>query len=95
MTHPSREAIQWRVQVFGERCGKDWEISVVRVDNEHGQRSWGWIGPEKLLVSHGGRPCAWPVCGYVWDMQLRIAEELCRRLNKGEDINAINYEASA
>ncbi len=76
----------WKVQVFGERCGKAREISVVHVDNKHGQQSWGWFDNRKLLVSHNGGPCSWPLCGFVWDQQIAIAEEPCRRLNDGLSI---------
>ena len=79
---------RWKVQVFGKRCSESWEISVIREDNEHGQKSWGWIDDRKLLVSHNGCPCRWPICGYVWDQQVAIAEELCRRLNAGEPVDA-------
>ena len=82
------ELDSWKVQVFGERCGRGWEISVVRDNNKHGQRFWGWFGEEKLLVSHNVGPCDWPICGFVWDQQLTIANELCRRLNAGEDLSA-------
>lgn len=77
----------WKVQVFGKRCSSAWEISVVRSDNEHGQKSWGWFNNRKLLVSHNGGPCSWPVVGFVFDQQIKIANELCRRLNNGEPID--------
>jgi len=75
---------EWKVQVFGERCSSSWEISVIRIDNEHGQRSWGWFNSTKLLVSHNGGPCSWPIIDFVWDQQIRIAEELCAKLNSDE-----------
>jgi hypothetical protein len=78
---------KWLVQVFGERCGQAWEISVVREDNSHGRKSWGWFDESKLLVSDNGGPCRDPICGFVWDQQIIIAEELCRRLNAEEDIS--------
>lgn len=87
-TSAAFELDAWKVQVFGERCGRSWEISVVRESNKHGQRSWGWFGEDKLLVSHNGGPCNWPICGFVWDQQIAIAAELCRRLNAGEDVSA-------
>lgn len=80
--------MKWRSQVFGKRCSPSWEISVVREDNEHGQKSWGWFGDSKLLVSHNGGPCQWPICGFVWDEQIRLADELCRRLNANEPITS-------
>lgn len=80
--------MKWLVQVFGEKGSDSWEISVVREDNEHGRRSWGWYDETKLRVSDNGGPYHWPICGFVWDEQLKIAEELCRRLNAGEHIDA-------
>lgn len=76
--------MRWKVQVFGKRCSKSWEISVVREDNEHGKTSWGGFNDRKHLVSHNGGPCHWAICDFVWDEQMRIAEELCRRLNNNE-----------
>lgn len=78
---------QWKVQVKGTRCSGDWEISVVHRENKHGQRSFGWIGDHKLLVGHNGGPCRDSVCGFVWDRLIEVAEELCGRLNSGEDID--------
>lgn len=71
----------WEVQVKGEKCSDSWEISVVRSDNDHGKRSWGWFDDDKLLVSHDGGPCNWPICEFVWDAQIEIANQLCDKLN--------------
>lgn len=81
------EGTGWKVQVKGERCSDSWEISVVRVDDHHGQRSWGWFSGTKLLISCDGGPCHWPIHGYIWDQQIKIAEEVARRLNAGESID--------
>ena len=82
-----KNSTHWMVQIKGERCSNSWEISVVRVDNHHGQRSWGWFDDNKLLISHNGGPCSWPIVGYVFDQNVKIAEEVCRRLNNGEGVN--------
>lgn len=74
----------WEVQVKGRKYSSSWEISVIRKDNEHGHRSWGWFDDTKLLVSHNGGPCSWPIVEFVWDEQIRIAHELCEKLNSGE-----------
>lgn len=71
----------WKVQVFGEKCSKSWEISVVRSDNTHGQKSWGWFDERKLLISHNGGPCQWPIVEFVWDKHIHTANELCDKLN--------------
>ena len=81
---------KWKVQIKGERCSKSWEISVVRIDNALGQRSWGWFGEDKLLVSHNGGPCRWPICGLAFDAQIIIANEMCRRLNNNKSIERID-----
>lgn len=78
---------EWRVQVFGERCGKSWEISVVHRGNRHGQKSYGWINERKLLVGSSGGPCNDKVCGFVWDSLVEVAERLAARLNAGESID--------
>lgn len=74
----------WEVNVLGKKCSRCWEISVVRKDNAHGHRSMGWFDDTKLLVSHNGGPCSWPIVEFVWDEQARIAHELCDKLNSGE-----------
>lgn len=73
--------MSWVVQVKGEKCSGSWEISVVRSDNRHGQLSWGWFDDTKLLVSHNGANCRWPICEFVWDRQIDIANQLCAKLN--------------
>ena len=78
----------WKKQVKGKRGSDSWEISDVREDNEHGQLSWGWFDENKILISHNGNPCDWPMAGYVFDQQLVIADEVARRLNAGESIDA-------
>lgn len=78
----------WKVQVHGQRCSTAWEISVIHKDSESVQFSWGWFDDKKLLVSHNGGPCRWPICGFVWDRQIKIAEELCKKLNAGQEINS-------
>ena len=79
----------WKVCVKGTRCGETWEIAVVRKDNAHGQKSYGWFDERKLLVSHNGGPCRWPVVGYVWDANVAVANELCRRLNADESVEGL------
>ena len=78
---------EWEVQVKGERCSEFWEISVIHKSNKHGQESWGWFDDSKFLISHNGGPCTWAIKGYVFDQQIKIAEEVARRLNNGESID--------
>ena len=83
--HPETEPPPyWLVQVKGEKCSGTWEISVVRSDNKLGQSSYGWFNERKLLVSHNGGHCSWPVIEFVWDAQVNLARDLCDALNKGD-----------
>jgi hypothetical protein len=68
----------WIVSVKGQKCAETFEIAVVRKDYEHGQRSYGWFGEYKLSVGHGHRE---PVCEFVWDRLIEIANDLCAKLN--------------
>jgi hypothetical protein len=79
---------KWIVQVKGnphtETMPASWEITVVRSDNIHGIKSWGWIDEHKLLVSHNGGPCHWPMAPGLGKKMIRIANDLCKNLNKKE-----------
>lgn len=72
----------WKVHVFGAAESSSFEISVVRTSNTHGQRSYGWFGEAKLLISHNGGPCMWPVTKAVWTRLLRVAQETADELNR-------------
>jgi len=84
------EKPKWKVQVKGEKCSNTWEISVIREDSKFAQpdligcTTWGWFGKDKLLVSHNGGACKWPIVEFVWDEQIRIANDLCDGLNSGK-----------
>ena len=73
---------KWIVDVKGEANSSPFEISVLREDNAHGQRSYGWFGPDKLLISHNGGPCRDPVTPLVWQLLLGVATEVAYELNK-------------
>ena len=76
---------KWLAQVFGDPNGTAWEISVVRENNKHGRKSWGWFDSEKLLVSHNGGPCKWPLATGLGDKMIKLAQELANQLNEGEN----------
>lgn len=78
--------MNWEVSIMGKACSDSWEIAVVHSSDEHGKRSYGWFGPTKLLVSHNGGPCRWPISKFVFDRQVDLAHTLCCRLNAGEKI---------
>lgn len=76
----------WLVIVQGCHERGSWEISVVHERNTKGQKSYGWLGEDKLLVSHYWGDNKSPVCDYVWDQLIAVAYNLRQRLNKGEDV---------
>lgn len=73
--------LKWEVNVKGAAGEQSFEISAVRSDNEHGKRSYGWFDDKKLLISHNGGPCRWPVTQFVWDRLVKVAEETAAHLN--------------
>ena len=81
---PDIEMDLWEVQVFGEAGSSSFEISLVRRSNTHGKRSYGWFDEKKLLITHNGGPCSWPLIPLVWNKQIQIANELAATMNNNE-----------
>lgn len=77
-------AAPWVVNIKGEAGDKDFEISVLRDDNEHGKKSYGWFDESKLLIGHNGGPCEWPVIPLVWDGLVHLAYFVVEELNAQE-----------
>lgn len=73
----------WLAQTLGDPNGKLWEISVVREDNDLGRRSLGWFNDQKLLISHSGSPCRWPLAPGLGPIMVEIANRYCDFLNRG------------
>ncbi len=71
---------KWIVNVKG-RLGDNFEISVVREDNEHGILSYGWFDDNKLLISHNGGPCPWSVTSRIWNGLMELASVVASELN--------------
>ncbi len=46
----------WKVQLLGDIHDQDqlFELSAIQEDNKFGQRSWGWGGPEKIILFSDG-----------------------------------------
>lgn len=78
---------KWVVDVKGCAGSECFEISVLRDDNNHGKRSYGWFGDEKLLITHNGGPCHWPLKPIVWDKVVNIAQDVAEELNAAEGFN--------
>jgi hypothetical protein len=77
----------WEVNIIDQRCCGSWEISVLKKSNIHGKKSYGWIDQNKILISAdiGYKPDS--ICGFVFKEHVKIANELCRRLNSGQSID--------
>lgn len=76
---------KWIVNVKGQANSSSFEISVVREDNSHGIKSYGWFDKNKLLISHNGGPCSWPLIPIVWDKMIELAKEVANELNSIEN----------
>lgn len=51
----------WSAQIHGNPDGEQWEISVIRSDCDPAQKRWGRFDEKKLLISHNGSHCRWPL----------------------------------
>lgn len=73
---------KWKVQIHGKAGDKSFEISVINdalVDSA--QRHYGWFNDNKLLISHNGGPCSWPLTERVWNKMVKLAQEVADELN--------------
>ena len=75
---------KWIVNVKGSANSSAFEICVVRENNTHGIKSYGWFDENKLLISHNGGPCTWPLIPLVWNKMIKIANEVVIELNTSE-----------
>lgn len=74
---------RWIVDTKGGPGQSSFEISVLRDDNQHGKRSYGWFDDNhKRLISHNGGPCTWPVSQFVWDRLVQLAHDYAAELNQ-------------
>ena len=71
----------WIVNTKGGPEKPSFEISVLRDNNTHGIRSYGWFDEDKLLISHSGGPCTWPVTPRVWEGLVAVAEQVAEEMN--------------
>lgn len=73
---------KWKVHIDKE--GQDWEVSVI---NSHGMDdSWGWMSVDKLLVGVSDGMSGYAI-EWVYEGHIRLAKELCDKLNSGETID--------
>jgi hypothetical protein len=84
---------KWIVNTKGAAQQKSWEISVVREDNTHGIKSYGWFDENKQLVSSSGGPSHTPISPVMWDMLVEVAEKYAQTLNMTDSFfNSIKGE---
>jgi hypothetical protein len=75
---------KWVVNVKGG-CGRSFEITVLRDDNVHGKRSYGWMDHDKLYISGSGGPCNDVIkLKSTWEGLLKIAQATADELNAKE-----------
>lgn len=83
---------KWVVDVKGEPNSSGFEISVIRDNNVHGKRSYGWFDADKLIISSCGGDCEDQLTQKVWDKVLRIAQETADELNNEASQPQSNYD---
>ena len=69
---------RWIVNVKGEANSSSFEISVVRKDNVHGIKSYGWFDDTKLLISSSSH---YTLTERAWDKMIKLANEVADELN--------------
>lgn len=74
-------SVNWVVNIKGGPEKMPFEIAILRDCNEHGKKSYGWFDENKILISHNGGPCCWPVPEIVWNRLIEVAYEVATELN--------------
>jgi len=74
----------WEVHTKGAADYVPFEICVIRSDDTHGKRSYGRFGETKLLISHNGGPCSWPIKPTVRARLTEVAQAVADELNRQE-----------
>lgn len=76
---------KWVVHTKGGYTTDGFEVCVIRDDNEHGKRSYGWMGRDKIYISDSGGPCQNRVASkMIWDGLLELAHKVADELNRQE-----------
>lgn len=74
--------MKWQVQIHGGPESRSFEISVVNTQAiERHHKGYGWFDNNKLLITHNGGPCSWPLTKQVWDKQVELAQVVADELN--------------
>lgn len=78
------------VATKGAALETPFEIAVLLSDNQHGQRSYGWFGADKLLISSSGGPCHDYLTPTVWRQLIGVAHAIADELNGAEPLRIVD-----
>jgi len=84
----------WAVS-FKEATNDEIEYSVVRIDNDHGFKSWRWIEPDRKLIVACSRDADYKYPQFLKDRLKVIAIDYANHLNEQEgqgDFNVMWHE---
>ena len=78
----------WVAHSKGDWGQEYFEIYVIRQNNSHGFKSYGWFDPDiKRLITHNGGPCNWPIDNqHTWDLLIQVARTVANKLNNEEKV---------
>lgn len=86
----------WAVCFKGDDDGTSIEYSVVRIDNDHGFKSYGWAESDrKEIITTDGGPCRYTFSPMLMQMQQMVAVKYAQYLNRKEgngDFDVMWYE---
>ncbi len=74
--------MNWIVDTKGGPDDDSYEISVMRVNNDHGKKSYGWHGEDKIHISDSGGPNRNSVPQGIWDRLVAVANDVANELNQ-------------
>lgn len=80
-TEYSNQKSKWTLHIFGGPA-RGHEVSLVRETNRHGLASWGWSGPNKIIVSTNSNT----VPKEVFYAIVKTARSLVYKKNKKENL---------
>lgn len=76
----------WVPHTKGGPSTDSYEICVIRKNNEHGKKSYGWHDKNKIHISSSGGPCHDRVSRLVWDKLVKVAAEVADEMNAQEAV---------
>jgi len=78
---------KWVAHTKGGYTTDGFEVCVIREDNTHGKRSYGWMGRDKIHISDSGGPCRNRVANkMIWDGLVELAHKVADELNRQEAV---------